>query len=246
MKRCIRRQPLTRFCKTGSFTAACLFVEGLSNGYLLSLSHNNVSAFRGKESLTCGNSENSVLSQPEWCDNFPGIEPAASSPSGLLGALPRSQLISFIGDVKIKDHVYHIQGNVWAQKAPNITSTNCSCPVLCYCARGGFVIRGLVRGGRDDGSNQSHFPKSQSADWTGSLWLSSPLPLPFVPQLGLSRAFLTNASAATTRSFHVTENTHLLWIKTQQPPTHSGPGQQGSVFEGELSAAVSKNPKQPC
>lgn len=50
---------------------------------LLSLSHNNVSAFkrrrREKKSLTCGNSENSVLSQRR--NDFPGTERAARSPS---------------------------------------------------------------------------------------------------------------------------------------------------------------------
>lgn len=56
---------------------------------LLSLSHQNCERSQRKESLTCGDSENSVLSQ--WSDDFPGTERAASSPSGLLRALPCSQ-----------------------------------------------------------------------------------------------------------------------------------------------------------
>lgn len=59
---------------------------------LLSLSHKNCERSQRKESLTCGNSENSVLSQ--WSDDFPGTEWAASSPSGLLRALPCSQTLA--------------------------------------------------------------------------------------------------------------------------------------------------------
>lgn len=57
--------------------------------YLLSLSHKEFKCSQRKESLTRGDGQNSVLSQ--WSKDFPGPERAASSPPGLLRALPCSQ-----------------------------------------------------------------------------------------------------------------------------------------------------------
>lgn len=65
---------------------------------LLSLSHKKCERSQRKESLTCGNGENSVLSQ--WSDDFPGTERAASSPSGLLRAPPCSPPLPSIAMTK--------------------------------------------------------------------------------------------------------------------------------------------------